>query len=161
MAARKCVSGDQQQLVWGYTHVLDVDDGVWLAARECAIGEGVGCDDRCSSAAAATIATSLAALIASASISTSSLETSATSSIATATAEAAAAVATLLKASAESTAATETASSSAETATSAKSWARVCIAVLANLKNAALPVVAVEGLNGVLCVFWCVESDDS
>lgn len=63
--------------------------------------------------------------------------------------------------SASEVAATHTTTTTKSTTTSAKAWSRAGVAILANLKNAALPIVTVEALNSVLCVFWSLECDDT
>lgn len=151
---------------WRNTHVLDVDGRTWLAARSDAVDEGVraswnvGC--RGSRGSSTTVTTSESASTASA-VTTS--KSSAASSIASAVASSATTIWSV-EASAKATAWTTEASASAKSATSAKASAAsesasVGVTVLTNFKNSSLPVVAVEVLDGVLCVIWGLECDNT
>lgn len=145
------------------THVLDENGRARLAAGNDTIDEGI--DGKwCSACLTSTEATVSAARVApaagipattvasseastpavsSSTIASTSLESSATSKAAPAS-----------KASSKASAASKaTPKSAAATATGG----RVCVAILADLQYAPLPVVAVEILNCILCVFGSLK----
>lgn len=154
------------------TYVFDVDDGVWLAALSNAIGESVWWDSSSlliaaeiapSTEATVTVATSSAMESATATAVTSTTTSIASTAIAATTAVATSAVATcsVAIAAAVSTTTPKASATSSKATTATKAWSAVGEAILTDLEHAALPVVAIELRDGVLCVFWRIECDDT
>jgi hypothetical protein len=141
--------------------VLDVNELALGTSARDAIGEGVGRDGRIAetrasrSAEAASTRAALEATTAAA-----KATTVASASAAETTAEAA--TATTLEATRTALeAATSTEAAAKATATSAVAASAASVAILADLKETTLPVVAVHDVDGILCILRSVESDDT
>ena len=142
------------------TYVAHENDGPWLGAGRGVIGEwvwrGLGSGGRSTS----SITTSLRhAVVASATTVASATSSESAAKPSTTTAETTSESATCSSISSGEPAATSKTPTKASTTSEA--WSTASVAVLTNLENAALPIVAVELLNGVLSVVWVVECDDA
>lgn len=136
------------------THVPHVDGLAWVGASGGIVGEGVRCDggDNTSIVSSAGSAGSTGTSRRGTTVSTSAIAAEATAAPAKAST-------TAVAASEATTAAEATAATVTEAATAAHSGASETI--LANLKLAALPVVAVELLNRIPGVVWVLKHDDA
>lgn len=144
------------------THVLHMDGRAWLAAGNNAIDKGVrasrhvgGRGTRYSSTVTATEASTATITASSIPSAASAVASTISCSTAVGAIEAAAEASTRT---AEASTATK---STTTTKTSAAESAGLCVAVLANFKDASLPIVAGEVLDGVLGVFWSLECNDT
>jgi hypothetical protein len=145
---------DEVLVAGGPRQVLDEDDGAHLAVGACVVSELV----RGLATARAAVEPAACAEPASASAEPASAVATATSSESTATAEAATEAASASGiATATSSESTATAEAAAEAATARGAGE----AVLADLNHAAVPLVAVELLDGVAGVVGVVVDDDA
>ena len=134
------------------THIPDVNRLTTLGSGSSIIREGIrrhgaGCSSSSSIKAAATTTTTAAAGVSTAPSETTTEATATTTETSSTKAPAEAATHT--------TVATTTAKAhGAATTTTSKS-------IFANLKNSALPVVAIELLNGIASIFWTFENDNT
>lgn len=139
------------------TYVLDVDDWVSLASRSDTVGEGVGRHGSlgwCRSVVASALSVGTTLLT----IATASLvSTTAVATLESATTATEASKATTTKSAATASKATTKAPTKAST--TAKAWSCSRKSIFTNFERAALPVVAVECVDCVLCVIRRLECD--
>jgi hypothetical protein len=147
---------DEVLVAGGPRQVLDEDDGAHLAVGACVVSELV----RGLATARAAVEPAACAEPASASAEPASAVATATSSESTATAEAATEAASA-SASGIATATSSESTATAEAAAEAATARGAGEAVLADLNHAAVPLVAVELLDGVAGVVGVVVDDDA